>query len=704
MISFQENNNWVIEMANSAYAFGISSDGHLIHRYWGVRLPFPEDYPPVEEVGDADSFNMAENRRREEYPAVEGSRYFEPGIVLTLPDGVRDLRLRFAGVVCEQAKGKMTILLKDMQYEINVHVHYLAHFATDVLERWVEVVNGEKGAVQLSRAFSSVWQIPQLDAYWLSFYTGKWSDEMQYHREQMTGGKKVLEGRRITTGHDGNSWFAVDDGTASEEQGNVWFGALAWSGNWKTIAEMTQNGFLQVLSGVNDWDLNWQIKGGETFVTPHAVGGFSASGFGGASRRMHDHVREGLPHGQATRKVLYNSWEATTFDVDVQSQIRLAEIAAEMGVELFVLDDGWFHRRNGDTAGLGDWWPDEVKFPSGLTPLIEAVNDLGMDFGLWIEPEMVNPDSELFRTHPDWVIQFPGRSMSTARGQCILNMGRVDVQDHLIALLDEFLQEHNVRFVKWDMNRNVSEPGWEDAPGDPRELWIRYVYGVYRVWEALRERHPDIIFQSCSGGGGRADLGILAYADQIWASDNTEATSRLKIQEGFAQLLPAATMESWVTDQNADLISLAYRFHVSMCGVLGVGGDIGAWSSAQRNEAYKWIERYKEIRHLVHWGDRFLLRTALEGTVSAVMFLDKEKENGVLFVFRTYESEPAVLTRIYLRGLKPEEKYKIDGKVMSGAAWGACGLDVSLKNFESQMMVIQRIQGDGAMLSKGKLF
>ncbi len=277
--------------------------------------------------------------------------------------------------------------------------------------------------------------------------------------------------------------------------------------------------------------------------------GGAIEGFGGASRTLHDFVRDTvIPHGHTLHKVLYNSWEATTFDVDEASQIELARHAADMGIELFVMDDGWFHGRNDDHAGLGDWWPDEKKFPNGLQPLIEQVNDLGMDFGLWVEPEMVNPDSDLYRTHPDWVIHFPTRVRTTGRDQLILNFGRTDVQDYIIDLLDRLLAEHNITFIKWDMNRNASEPGWPDAPGDQREIWVRYVYGLYRVWGTLRERHPDVIWQSCSGGGGRADVGILRLADQVWISDNTEPTARLAIQEGYTQMYPANTMEAWVTD------------------------------------------------------------------------------------------------------------------------------------------------------------
>jgi alpha-galactosidase len=300
------------------------------------------------------------------------------------------------------------------------------------------------------------------------------------------------------------------------------------------------------------------------------------------------------------------------------------------------------------------------KFPDGLTPLIDRVNALGMDFGLWVEPEMVNPDSTLYRQHPDWVIHFPNRERTEARNQLILNFARPAVQDYILGLLDRLLSEHNISFIKWDMNRNVSEPGWPTAEGDPRELWVRYVQGLYRVWGELRQRHPQVIWQSCSGGGGRADLGILRLADQIWVSDNTEATARLNIQEGFSQIFPASTMEAWVTDASAERISLAFRFHVSMCGSLGVGGHLLHWSEVERKEAAGWIRLYKEIRHIIQLGDQYRLRSPQAGPFSAVQYMSKDRSEGVLFAFRTHIPEPVMLPPLYLRGLDPDALYEIE--------------------------------------------
>jgi alpha-galactosidase len=390
--------------------------------------------------------------------------------------------------------------------------------------------------------------------------------------------------------------------------------------------------------------------------------------------------------------VLYNSWEATTFHVDVESQGELAEMAAKMGIELFVMDDGWFQGRNDDRAGLGDWWPDPAKFPNGLHPLIARVNSLGMDFGLWVEPEMVNPDSDLYRQHPDWVIHFPNRQRTEGRHQLILNLARPDVQDYLIEVLDRLLSENNITFIKWDMNRNVSEPGW------PPRLATRVRSGcatckAFTGYGALRERHPNVVFQSCSGGGGRADLGILRLADQIWVSDNTEATARLQIQEGFSQVFPANTMEAWVTDAGSGRIPLEFRFHASMCGSLGVGGNLIYWTDEMRAEAARWIKLYKEIRPIIQLGDQYRLRSPQAGPFSAVQYVNKDRSQGVLFAFRTHMPEPAQLPPLYLRGLDPLALYEVEGisGARSGLAWMRTPLWLHLSNFESTVRRIQRL-------------
>jgi alpha-galactosidase len=573
-------------------------------------------------------------------------------------------------------------------------LEYQVHAAYDLIERRVIAHNNGDTPIRLERIASSQWHLPTGSSYRLSYMHGRWFDEMHIQREILARGIKTLESRRLTTSHQHNPWFALDRGNADEDHGDVWFGVMAWSGNWKIGAEVTSFDQTRLTVGLNDWDFVWTLEPGEKFSTPSAFGGFTGAGFNGASRSLHRYIRDSvLPDGKMLRKVLYNSWEATTFNVDEPSQIRLAEIAAKMGIELFVMDDGWFQGRITDNAGLGDWWPDPEKFPDGLAPLIEHVNALGMDFGLWVEPEMVNPNSDLYRAHPDWVIHFLTRARTEQRGQLILNFGREDVQNYIYSQLDKLLSENNIVFIKWDMNRNVSEPGWPDAPFDQRELWVRYVWGVYKVWGALREKHPKVVWQSCSGGGGRADLGILRIADQIWVSDNTEATARLSIQEGFSQVFPANTMEAWVTDVAKDLIPLEFRFHVSMCGVLGVGGHLLHWTEEDRAEAARYIATYKDIRHIVQFGDLYRLRSPQQGPFSAVQYVTQDQAESVVFAFRTHIPDPTILPRLTLGGLDPNAMYTVDGVTgaRSGLSLMRVGIQLRLRNFSSALVRLGRV-------------
>ncbi|NWF70865.1 MAG: alpha-galactosidase [Chloroflexi bacterium] len=691
------NNTWILETRHTGYAVSVSGSGRLVHGYWGRRLPYPEDYPAGEEGYGWASFNGVGQVTREEYPAYAGANYTEPCLRATFADGVRDVVLRFDRAEQPEA-GTLHVHLRDVYYPLRVTLHYAVYDAYDIIERWVTVQNEGAQPLTLERVWSAQWHLPPGDDYRLTHLTGRWFDEMHLRRETLRQGVKLLDSRRLATGHHHNPFFALDRGSADEDNGEVWFGALGWSGNWQMAAEVTDFASTRMNVGVNDWDFAWRLEHGQDFSTPPAYAGYTIRGFGAASRRLHDFIREVVqPHDQPVHPVLYNSWEATMFNVDVASQIALAERAAQIGVELFVMDDGWFHGRGDDTAGLGDWWPDARKFPNGLKPLIARVNELGMKFGLWIEPEMVNPNSDLYRAHPDWVIHFPTRARTELRNQLMLNMARPDVRDYLIGHFDRLLSENNIEFIKWDTNRNVTEPGWPDAAAfgvrEPRELWVRHVEGVYRVWDTLRDRHPRVIWQSCSGGGGRVDLGILRRADQVWPSDNTEASARLAIQEGFSYAYPANTMEAWVTDMNPNNLSLDFRFHVSMCGALGIGGHLLHWEEkGLLPGAAKWIALYKTLRHLVQYGDLYRLRSPQTQPFSALLYLAKDKSEGVLFVFRTHLPEPAILPPLYLRGLVSAARYEVEGfGVRSGEAWMRAGVKVELGNFESRVIRLRRL-------------
>lgn len=505
-------------------------------------------------------------------------------------------------------------------------------------------------------------------------------------RETLTPGRKVLESRRGNTSHEANPFFAVDAGAATEEAGEVWFGALAWSGNWKFAFDYDAAGALQISCGVNDFDFRWLLEPGESFATPALVAGYTPRGFGAASRTLHRYAREIVMPEDGPRPVLYNSWEATYFDVDHEGQAKLAERAAAIGVELFVVDDGWFGARDDDRAGLGDWVVNRRKFPEGLEPLIDHVKSLGMEFGIWVEPEMVNPDSDLYRVHPDWVYHFPTRPRTEARNQLVLNLGRDDVRDHLFDALDGLLSGHAISFVKWDMNRPFSEPGWPGAPaGRDREVWVRHVHGLYELLRRLRERHPRVGFESCSGGGGRVDLGILGLVEQAWTSDNTDAHDRLFIQEGFSMAYPARSMACWVADAGKWVANrpapLSYRFRSAMMGTLGIGGDLLSWSDEDLAQARGLVEDYKRVRHLIQDGEQYRLLSPSEGETAAVQYASADGSEAVIFVLRHPHNLFAPAPRLYPRGLRAGATYKVCGEEspVGGAALMSRGVGASLE-------------------------
>jgi alpha-galactosidase len=403
--------------------------------------------------------------------------------------------------------------------------------------------------------------------------------------------------------------------------------------------------------------------------------------------------------------VLYNSWEATEFNVSESRQKELADKAGKLGVELFVIDDGWFGKRNNDRAGLGDWFPNAEKFPNGLKPLIDYVNQLGMDFGLWVEPEMVNRDSNLYRAHPDWVMNFPDRPRSELRNQLVLNLARDDVTEYIFNVLDKLATQYKIRYFKWDMNRTFSEPGWpEQAPGDQRKLWVKYVLNLYNIMDRLRAKHPNLEIESCSGGGGRIDLGILKRVDEFWTSDNTEAFDRLRIQEGFSQAYAAKFMSAWVTDvpnTNGRSTPLQYRFLVAMQGALGIGANLNKWSEEDSRLAKQMIALDKRIRDTVQLGSLYRLLSPRTNDVTANEYVSSDGAQAVLFAFRHSQEYDTPPPTIQLRGLDARAVYKlesIDGKLidkrpeLSGAYLMESGLNLNLRgDFDSTAVMLDRI-------------
>jgi len=416
------------------------------------------------------------------------------------------------------------------------------------------------------------------------------------------------------------------------------------------------------------------------------------------SRKLHRYQQHYiLPTGQL-RKVLYNSWEATEFAVTVQVQKELAVQAAKLGIERFVVDDGWFGQRNSDRAGLGDWIVNPEKFPNGLQELIDHVKGLGMEFGIWVEPESVNPDSELYRKHPEWVYQFPNREGTQLRNQLLLNLGLPEVKEFVLDFMSKLLSEYDIRFIKWDMNRTVTEPGTMSVQQQEagESIWIKHADHLYEIWAELRARFPHVEFETCAGGGARIDLGILRYADQAWISDNTDARDRLTIQEGFSYVYAPAVMMCWVTESphgfNGRSLPLSYRFHSSMMGGLGIGANIGKWSEEEMVEAKQYVEQYKEIRHIVLHGSLYRLQSFKQTNAAAYQYISEDREESVIFTFLQSQHFGTEERRLLLQGLEPKASYEVireglEPIIMHGSNLMNIGIPVTLRGDYSSELI-----------------
>ena len=694
-----------LDGGNSTYAFGVNERGDLQPLYWGGRLGPHDSIRPAHSLPEMASFDSPYTTTPQEYASWGAGLFAEPALKLTFADGNRDLVLRFVRATPNGSQS-IEVLLKDILREIYVTLHYTIDPDSGVLARSASIENREKQPVVVEQAAAAQWTLPPA-RYTLSYLTGRWAGEWTLNQEQILGGARVIESRRGTTGHQANPWFAISRDTrqnpaapaiADEEHGEIWFGALAWSGSWRITIEHTQLDAVRVTGGFNPFDFGYKLKPGEHLETPVFYGGYSDQGLGGASRLLHRfeiaHILPQAPDPKL-RPVIYNSWEATEFNVNEAGQMALAEKAASIGVDRFVMDDGWFGQRKNDHAGLGDWYVNSDKFPRGLKPLIDKVHVLGMDFGLWVEPEMVNPDSDLYRKHPDWVLNFSGRPRSESRNQLVLNLARPDVRDYIAGFLDKLLTENDIAFLKWDYNRNWSEPGWDQVPVDEQKrVYVEFIRNLYAILADLRKKHPKVEIESCSGGGGRVDLGILRYTDEVWPSDNTDPFDRLSMQDGFTYAYTPQIMMAWVTDSphwhNHRSTSLTYRMLSSMQGSLGIGANLNHWIAEDFATAKRLIAAYHSVQRTIVRGDLYRIISPRDSSqMSATETVSSDKNQAVVFAFANATTEGRGFPLLQLQGLDPDAEYKltwIEGKSWpgtpenaSGAWWMRHGLQLDLR-------------------------
>ncbi|WP_043671424.1 alpha-galactosidase [Streptomyces xylophagus] len=690
MLEIAENGRtWVLSGPTSSYAVHLTEDDELLHLHWGpvIALADAEELA-ARPLPSGSSFESPLDGR-EEYPVEGGPRFARPALSVRTPER-RGTEWTFERYDTEG--DELRLRFRDTGLAITLHYRTRG----DVVERWTTLDNDGPEALELLRADSAVWTLPEREGWRLSQLHGRWAAESRLVRSDLTYGEKVIGSRRGHTGHQHLPWVALDL-DATEERGEVYGCALGWSGSWRIAVAQLPDARVQISGGAGYDDSGLLLlAAGESFTTPVFAGLWSDAGFGGASRTWHTYQRTYvIPDADQDRPVLYNSWEATQFDISEEQQGVLARRAAAAGVELFVVDDGWFGKRTSDRAGLGDWTPNPDRFPGGLKPLADYVHALGMQFGIWVEPEMVNPDSDLYRAHPDWVQFQPGRKRTEFRNQLVLNLAREDVQEYLWERLDTLLTSAPIDYVKWDFNRCFTDAGW---PGEayPQRLWVDHVRALYGLLDRLRAAHPGVAFESCSGGGGRIDLGIMSRTDQVWTSDNTDPLDRLAIQHGFSQIHPARVMAAWVTDSpntqlNDRVSSLRFRFVSAMAGVLGVGGDLSEWTEEELAEARQWVDLYKEIRPLVQHGDLHRLRPPTGG-LSAVQYVRGDETVVLALLQAQHYGEP--LPALRLRGLEPTASYECleTGEVHRGAVLLHHGLRTGLRgDLDATVLRLRRI-------------
>jgi alpha-galactosidase len=634
----------ILETAHTSYWISLSAPAP-VQLYYGPTLN-ASDADKIPVPGGHSSFDAELWRERAEYPVWDGRTFGQTALRADEP-----IFLETEAVEAEETE--LTFTLADPLTGHRVLLKYSVDVERDTLVKSMRIVAGSRPLL-LRRAASGACCLPERPGCWTAHYAaGTWASEFQLRSARLAEGKLCLGSSRGMSGPYNNPAVIVEDGRTA------YAFLMGWSGCWQMVAEESAFGNARVTSGFDHEDFRAELQPGEALNTPPMYLSCSAQGVAGVTRLLHTYQREVLHAGRGKSRVLYNSWEATTFAVNAKEQMALAERAAAMGVELFVVDDGWFGQRSSDLAGLGDWYVNAEKFPNGLEELIGHVQALGMDFGLWVEPEAVNPDSDLFRAHPDWIHRLQDREPVLYRNQYLLDFGVPAAEAFALSMLRGLLQRYGITYLKWDMNRPFADID-EQANPLARE---KHVAAMYRILDALRAEFPGVTVEACSGGGARVDLGMTARTDQFWLSDNTDPYERLFIQDGCYTFYSPAHMSCWVTDtpkgsRRTGRNDLLYKFHVAMCGLPGVGADISKFIPEEMALCKTEIARYKTFRHLIAQGDYHALRSPLEGGYSAMSFVRQDQKEFVLMAFLHSQRFGRPVPRIRLMGLDPDAQYR----------------------------------------------
>lgn len=709
-----DNKTFHLRAKDTSYVMGVLRDGYLVHYYWGRGVNNYRHSNYLQYLDRGFSGNPYDHRQDrtfsldtlpQEYPQYGNTDFRKPAYQVQLDNGstITDLRyvdhkiikgkpalegLPATYVEKEDEAETLEIIMEDSQIGLKVLLTYTVFEQFNVITRSVRFVNEGVHSLKLLSALSSSVDFRDADFDFLHLH-GAHVKERHIARQPLRPGVQSVESTRGASSHQHNPFMALLRKDATEDRGDVYGFNFVYSGNFLAQAEVDQFRNTRVTMGINPFDFSWKLETGESFQTPEVVMVYSSEGLGGMSRTFHELYRTRLVRGtyrDKERPILVNNWEATYFDFNAEKIKDIAKVGHELGIELFVLDDGWFGKRDDDTTSLGDWFVDRNKLPEGLEQLGQDVNHMGMQFGLWFEPEMISVDSDLHRDHPDWCLHVPNRSRSESRRQLVLDFSRDDVCDEIIRRVNDILASAPISYVKWDMNRHMTEIGSALLPADrQRETAHRYMLGLYKVMDAITSAFPNILFESCSGGGGRFDPGILYYMPQTWTSDNTDAVSRLKIQYGTSLVYPIISMGAHVSavpnHQVHRITSLKMRGDVAISGNLGYELDLTQMTDEEKEIVKEQVSNYKEIRGLVQFGDFYRLESPFEGNITSWLFTNKDKSEALVFYFRVLDEPAAPITSLQLKGIDPAKQYLVAGtdQVFGGDELMYAGLSIPVE-------------------------
>ncbi len=685
---------------NTDLVLKVSPKGRLYQVYFGDKLKNAADYDNLTWNTYAASDGAVSTRGHEVYAGSGNEDYFEPAVAITHADGNMTTYLYYKGVETKAIEGgtETIITLQDNKYPDTVKLHYAAYDKENVIKAWTEISHNEKNPVTLWR-YSSTMLYFDASKYFLTSYHSDWAREGQPETVQLTAGKKIIDtklGTRAAMHTEPFFELGLNE-PAKENEGNVVLGTIGWTGNFRFTFEVDNVGGLRVIPAINPYASDYKLRAGETFTTPEFIFTTSSTGVGQASRNLHDWARRyQVNMGMGDRLSLLNNWENTGFDFDQKSLAELMKDAKDLGVDMFLLDDGWFankYPRKDDHAGLGDWDVTHSKLPEGIPGLVRDAKAAGVKFGIWVEPEMVNPKSELFEKHPDWVIQQPNRETYYYRNQLVLDISNPKVQDYVFGVVDRIMTENpDVAYFKWDCNSpitNIYSPYHKANQGN---TYIDHVRGVYNVMSRIKAKYPNLPMMLCSGGGGRMDYEALKYFTEFWCSDDTDPYERLYIQWSLSKFFPAKTMGSHVTNWNK---KTSVKFRTDVCSSCKLGFDIDL-KPLKGTDDYTFVQQavknWSRLKPVILDGDQYRLVSPYETDHSALNYVSKDKSHAVLFAYNLHPryKEPRLL-KVRMQGLDPQRQYTVEeinlmpgtqstfdfnGKRFSGDYLMKVGLDV----------------------------